>query len=619
MKLTWDKLHYLWASLFLSLAISGSLTLNTWPLYIMVISICVCLGLIAFDKVPHKLYLPIIFSMSLALLYQTTLMSPGLVGTDVHGDFYYAWLTRSSGSWDWQLPETYNSSMSSALFAPVISWVFHIPIVWVFKAIYPFLLALVPPVLYFLYKEHISKQWAFLSCFFFIAVPTYMIELTSIPKQQVAEFFFVLCAFLVISEKLKLRWKPLWVVIAAFLFIVSHYSIFAIAMIYFVGAAALLLIFRAFQGKVKGALRLKYVIPVAAIVVILGCGYYSTVAEGRAWNALTGTYSSMTQQLNPPDADTGANAPIKVTPTPTPTVEPSPVKTATPTPAEKGKAFYLKRQGPMIKAALGLDFFDVSTTGKIFRILQFATQGLVILGVYRVIRTKGKGWSKPYLAFGIMSCVILALTIFYPKFSPVMNATRFYNLALIFLAPAIIIGGMWAFKKLGGVKTLVLCIFIPYFLFTSGFVFEATKDTTTEILDTPYTVAMSGTRVEVGGVMTANDMDVRDFIVYGKEGGYQSIYADLYGMYLLYEKAQWGDTVGEDVMKIFNRQTENVKDNFYIFLRERNVEEQELTFWLGVGLRTTMTFEELTFEERVLEGREVIYQCGNAMLLSPKR
>jgi len=610
--MNWAKFHFLWPPLFLSLAISGAITLNIWPLYIMVIAMCICVGLIAFDKIPHKLYLPIIFSMSLALLYQTTLMSPGLVGTDVHADHYFAYWTLSTGTWHWQFPEAYNTSISTTLIAPFISWAFHIPLVWIFKVIYPFLLALVPPVLYFLYKERISKQVAFLSCFFFVAIPTYMVELTGIPKQQVAEFFFVIVAFLLLSERLRLKWKPLWMGLAALMFALCHYSIFAIGTGYLLGATVILLGLRLIWRKANLGIHLKPLLIITVITILAGTVYFSTVADGRVWNSFTGTYSSMAQRINPPDSPDTKSV---VTPIPTPVSTPT-VSPVTPTPkpcTTKDKPFYLWRQGPIVKAALGLDFLDVSTTGKLFRILQFMTQALIVLGIYRVVRNKGRQWNKAYLAFGVMACTILAMTVFYPSFAPVMNATRFYHLALIFLAPTAIIGGIWLFKRIGGVRTFTLAILIPYFLFTSGFIFEATKDTTTEILDTPYTIAMSGNRVEVGGVMTANDAKVRDFIV---AGNYYPVYADIYGDYLIFEKM---DSL-EHVKEIFVYQKDLASKEIYssyIFLRERNIEHQELTYWLGVGTRTTRSFEETGFDI-MMEGREVIYQCGNAILLSPQ-
>jgi uncharacterized membrane protein len=609
-------LHLLWIPLFLALAISGALTENIWPLYLLVISICFCIGLIAFDKIPRRLYLPILFSMSLSLLYQTTLMSPGVVGTDVHGDYYYSYWTLTTGTWHWQYPEAYNTSISTTLFAPFISWAFHIPLEWVFKTIYPFLLSLVPPILYLLYKEHIDQKLAFLSCFFMVSVPTYLIELTGIPKQQVAEFFFVVVIFLLLSKAFRLKWKPLWIGLAALLFVLCHYSIFAIGTIYLAGATALLVGARLLWHKIDLGVNLKWLIPVTAVVIITGGVYYSTVAEGRVWNSFSGTYSTISQKLNPSDTTTTTTVIPIVTPSPVPIASPTPEPTVTVTPVptyHTDKTFYLQRQGPIVKAALGLDFFDVSTTGKIFRILQFATEALIILGLFRILTTKGKGWSKAYLAFGLMGCVILALTVFYPAFSPIMNATRFYQLSLIFLAPAVVIGGMWLFRRIGGIKTLTLGLLIPYFIFTSGFIFEATHNTTIEVLDTPYSIALSGNRVEVGGIMTENDMKVRDYIVYHN---YFPVTTDIYGTYLVLEKSvlRTSDQITEfwvDLLK-------PVQDDSYIFLRERNTEKQELTFWLGVGQRTTRTYSQLDFSKKILEGRSIIYQCGNAILYSPK-
>jgi len=51
----------------------------------------------------------------------------------------------------------------------------------------------------------------------------------------------------------------------------------------------------------------------------------------------------------------------------------------------------------------------------------------------------------------------------------------------------------------------------------------------------------------------------------------------------------------------------------YVFMRERNTETQTVTFWNGVGLRTTYPFDRFKLEED-LKRRPIIFQRGNAVI-----
>ena len=58
-------------------------------------------------------------------------------------------------------------------------------------------------------------------------------------------------------------------------------------------------------------------------------------------------------------------------------------------------------------------------------------------------------------------------------------------------------------------------------------------------------------------------------------------------------------------------------DDCYILLRERNTEKQEITYQVGVGLRKTVGYAEVGFDE-VLEGREIVFRSGNAVVYGMK-
>ncbi|KKL99105.1 hypothetical protein LCGC14_1817680, partial [marine sediment metagenome] len=62
---------------------------------------------------------------------------------------------------------------------------------------------------------------------------------------------------------------------------------------------------------------------------------------------------------------------------------------------------------------------------------------------------------------------------------------------------------------------------------------------------------------------------------------------------------------------------EPVPDDSYIYLRERNVDREEITYQSGVGLRRTRSYDDAGFWD-VLAGRSILYQAGSAVVYGPK-
>src|SRR5208337_1305537 len=86
----------------------------------------------------------------------------------------------------------YNSVLSTAIFAPILSKIGNLDIAWLFKVVYPVLYSLVPVALYQLFRKQTSDIVAFLSSFYFVTVLTFSMEMLSLPRQEIAELFLVL-------------------------------------------------------------------------------------------------------------------------------------------------------------------------------------------------------------------------------------------------------------------------------------------------------------------------------------------------------------------------------------------------------------------------------------------
>ena len=257
---------------------------------------------------------------------------------------------------------------------------------------------------------------------------------------------------------------------------------------------------------------------------------------------------------------------------------------------------------------------EVDFWGKAFRVFQYLTQISIVIGCVCLIKQR-KRYSAEYLGLCVTSILILGACIFVPRFSALINATRFYHISLLLLAPTLVLGSKVIFRNY---KLLAIGLIIPYFLFTSGFIFEATQQTDISKVNMPYSVSLTHHRVDVVGVYTSNDIAVRDW---GVDNDLGNIYADLPGSLLFSEKVE---KVWHVNWRYFARalETDEWEPGKCIFLTERNSETRTLTFKPlkakgTVGLREAYSYEEMGLD-KLIARCEVIYQLGNAYILEVK-
>ncbi|MBT9151555.1 MAG: hypothetical protein DDT40_01751 [candidate division WS2 bacterium] len=314
---------------------------------------------------------------------------------------------------------------------------------------------------------------------------------------------------------------------------------------------------------------------VALMVLIGGVWYYGSVAGGSTLRIIASVIPTRPVEIGPIEVGVG---PIGV--------EVGPVIVGAPKPIAVVVAPVGREHTPLMKVALGLDFFEVDFWGKVFRIFQFITQLSLIVGLFMFLRKKG------YYIFAGASVLILAVCVLIPGLSALLNATRFYHLSLLTLAPAFVLGGGLIFRS---PKTLVLCLMVPYFLFTSGLMFEITGQESLNTITMPYSIALSDHRIDLGGGFTKNDELVRDWII---ANGINHIYSDHYGTLFLYQY------LGSKVSPLPERG--DLSEGAYVFLRERSIKDGIIVHWAGVGLRSHVKFDM---------NDNVIYQVGESKVV----
>jgi uncharacterized membrane protein len=609
---------------------------NNILLLICLVAIAGVVGLAAFGKfIRPNIYPLAIFIIGLCLLYQTSLMSPYLIGSDIYTEYHYYKLVANSGFWDASIPSTVNSCLSITILAPVYSLFLNIGDVWIFKAVYSLLFALVPLILFHIFSQQMSAKKAFLAAFFFVAVPTFSLAMIALCRQQIAELFLSLVILLLVDRKLSLGPKLTLAIIFAASIVVAHYALGFIGFIYmglFLPFVFLIRsnIFRKAWGwmtkKFGGlpqsltspkALPLKLLMIVVLVYFIAGFAWYGTVASGVNLNLISSLWTGQTGVI---------------------TTE---LGNAATQPTQPIAFFDFSQREPLIQTALGLDFPQASLQGKGFRIFQFITQIFLIAGCLRLIfRPKGLRFTTEYIALSVTSALLILACILLPGFANQMNTPRMYHIALITLAPFCILGGegIWlgisslchrlrhgihksiaekAEDSQAFIGFMALGILIPYFLFTSGFIYEVTGQEVTDKIDTPYSIVLSSYRLDLAGVFCWQDDAAASWLTQHASDA-TKVYTDHQAFRPLAFHEFPGQIVGLPL------DASKLSEDSYFYFGTWNMSKGELTFIVyqrpGVsisGLRQSISFAEVPGLITAMEGRDRIYNNGGAQVLAP--
>ena len=615
---------------------------NNLLLLICLIAIVAVVGLAAFGKfIQPALYPLAIFTIGLCLLYQTTLMSPYLVGQDIYTEYHFYRQVADSGFWNFAFPSTVNSCLSITIMAPVYSLFLGIDGRWVFKAIYPLIFALVPVILFQVFRRQTSPKKAFLSAFFFVAVPTFSLEMISLCRQQVAELFFALVILLLIERKLKAGTKLALLTIFTVSIIVSHYALGFIGFIYMGLLLPLVLIIRssAFQKiwswiiiksgglppvmKKPRALPAKALAILVAVYFISALAWYGTVASGLNAAVVGGIWTGHTTTI---------------------TTEVGKIvsKPAGPAVSTDLPAFLqFSKRDTLVQTALGLDFPRSSPEGKAFRILQYATQLLLVLGCLRLFFRPGQmRFTIEYIALSVASALLLLACIFLPLFADQLNTTRIYHIALMTLAPFCILGGeavwlgavsLWhrikyvvpgtsmraatnqfnnagAEDSPGGLKFVALAVLIPYFLFTSGFIYEITGQEVTDKIETPYSIALSSYRLNLAGVFYLKDGAAAKWLAQKAD-----VKSETYGDYHTANILGFYEFPGQ--LLYFSQPADLVQGGEYIYFTAWNMDKRAVIVGFATGLRRQIKWDDVPgLTQDIINSNRIYYNMGAQIL-----
>jgi uncharacterized membrane protein len=338
------------------------------------------------------------------------------------------------------------TSIVTGLLAPLLSRALHLNLVWIYKAILPLFLVAVPVVMYQVFRKQIGDKRAFYAALFFIVMPVYSLQLAQIVKSMVAELLFAVGLLAMVSNWREWR-KGVVLAGCTVLALMSHYTIGLAMLSYLLG----ILVVRKVTSRLNWSLwavKRTSVITLATILLLGSSAFYVYYhyAYGGAVNQVIGGIArwhgtgALTYTGQVIESAGQAIETLTVPPT-------TDNQTTTPTPAnpvvpqQPKQESYLHGQEYLVQVGIGLDFFDQPIDGKLFRVIQYLTQLLIVVGTgWLLLQHKRYTFTAEFVAGIGCSFVLLLACIFVPQFSSIINMPRFYQISLFFLAPVLVLG-----------------------------------------------------------------------------------------------------------------------------------------------------------------------------------
>jgi uncharacterized membrane protein len=600
------------------LAVFGSYLMNLYSNNILTICLMVLiifvLFLVVYDGIPEKFYIFAVWVVSISLLYSSSLISSMVWGWDVQNEFYLANLVLNYSLWNFSLPDAYNALLSIVMVAPVYSLFTQVDLDHVFKLVYPFIFSLMPLGLYKIFKSQVdSSKLAFLAVFLFVSFNTFFIELVTISREMTAEFFMVLLVMLILERKYKPSIVALLTIFSVSL-VVSHYSLTYFFLICILGVTFLLLVYNISKfGLSKKTLgfnssnNLGLLIFLTIFTATVAYLWYGTYAQGFALKSITDVlgviFLNITQIIGHYLGSSGDILSLALLALIVLAVVGLVVVLYFFVKLERQLESY---EDKITKFADWLDYrivFVVSvavfiiltlTVGpfktwivSVLRYMNFVSVFFIIMGIFFfIIEMKIKKFQFKYLAFAVMTFIMLIAGFLLPSFRAAFNMTRIYEITFLILALFCVYGGIKVFESFTqGINRHKLGDLVPMKIFTVFlaifFIFNAGLASVVSDTSVPMSLSNGNLASDYYPLFNTAETGSAQWLSENKVS--DSIYADVYGRFIFNRYIFSLDEIAlENGVTDF---TSYNPSNSYIYQRKLDINNYYLTGYTGMNDR----------------------------------
>jgi len=423
-------------------------------LLIVASSIAVSLALL-FEKITSKpctlMLILLVLSVCVVLFVTGTLITKYVGGKgDEAIEFYAFRLTETKGFWDStavsspyvpNLFPTY-SMLSVTVLPMAFSVITGLDDSLIFKLIYPLVISFLALGTYKLYQTQTENKVAFLAAFFFFTISfgkgwgSY--------KQQIAQLFYILLFLLLFKKDFPSSKRNILFILLSIGLIISHYALTYIFLFIILLAFLILTLIKSSKTGYLSTIQTRIPLTLVLTFLTITFSWYVFVNASATFNLLNEEINTITSNLD--------------------------------------QFFNLESRGTAIQ---GLGLIETPTIyHQISTALFIATEFLLVVGFLRLITSKNRDskYSIEYKVIATINMAIIVMNILLPRLADTFLMSRFYQTTLIILAPMAILGGetiirflpMFNSRRLR-VSILAIIIFVPLFLFQTGFVYEIAK------------------------------------------------------------------------------------------------------------------------------------------------
>jgi uncharacterized membrane protein len=547
--------------------------------------------LVAFDRfIPSALYPLAVFVISLTLIFTVTLLGTWVRLGDVFIEWGLANEVLKTGVWNPNVFNNYASMLSVVVLAPIYSLISSLELVWVFRLVYPIILALVPVCLYQIFRRQLNNKVAFLSCFFFMSNGVFFLEMITIGRQEIGELFFVLFILLLVSKEINKKIQSALLLVFALSLVVSHYSLTYLLVIFlFVMWLVLTALpyLRTLGGIHKDEQRLApspESPPKGAVTIVFILLFFITAMTWSMYGSNSSIIIGIGNNVN------------RILSSITELFSPS---------VSLGAQALQQTQASSI-------------VNRINQFQNYLNEFLIVAGVCLTIFLKKQRFKlqSSYVVLSIIALGFLFTSVAVPFVGAILYQTRLYQIMLLFLAPFLAVGFIEIGERAGVTMskaksklgfgpsvpvnlsrlTRLLAIYIVVFmLFQTGFILTLTTDYQTTTLSNQVIDQTITHQEIVGATWLSNN------------SGGQDIYTDLF-------KINFINSFGGNSTSLLDPQNASA-GSFYIFLGTYNIEHKQVLVDEYIGLTTFQgSMYNYTNVTPFISSRSLIYSNGGAQV-----
>ncbi len=180
----------------------GALSLNnggdsTFTLVGLALVFAIGLLVVLFEsKVSDSIFPIVLYFFALTFLLMNAMRGWYVSGHDILLEYHVFYITKEFGIWKMAFyQDPYNACLSLTILPTYLYKLLHLNELYVYKFFIHFLGALPVVVVYYLSKQYISRNFAFLVGLLYVTFPTYIVDMAFLNRQGIAFLFFGLIIY----------------------------------------------------------------------------------------------------------------------------------------------------------------------------------------------------------------------------------------------------------------------------------------------------------------------------------------------------------------------------------------------------------------------------------------